>query len=98
MSIPLKFVLDPSVGRIVPSFDSVDMIELEKLGQERLKICQSCENFFSTEDPEIYTCDLCGCNLKYKIKKFYPFDGDGKASISLTPQGEYITVCPIKKW
>jgi len=96
MNKPLKFILDPSLGRIVLSYEEVDMVELEKISQSRLDICKSCDNFII--DPSMYKCQLCGCNLQSKIKRFYPFDAEGKAAIWLLPDGNFIPVCPLKKW
>lgn len=98
MPIPLRYVLDSSLRRIIPSYDPVDMVELEKLSQERFSICKSCEKFTEDTSTGMYKCNLCGCNLKFKIEKFYPFDGNGKAAFILRPNGEFITVCPEKKW
>lgn len=98
MPLALKFIIDASLGRIVPDFSPVDMIELEKLSQERLQICKLCSEFISTEDPELYKCNSCGCNLRYKIKRFYPFDENNSAVFILKPDGTFINVCPLKKW
>ena len=54
-----------------------------KLFTERIKICESCDNFTFTRQ-----CDLCGCFMDAKTKCIFKLDENGKS----------IDGCWINKW
>jgi hypothetical protein len=91
-----KIILDKEHNTMIRSSDLVDSQEIEKISEYRLNICNSCSNLFK-KGPNL-ACNFCGCNVEYKSKIIYSLDEDGKAIRNISPEGDYIYVCKLKKW
>ncbi len=90
------FIVDHSINQIVPIYDEFDIIEINNMANQRIEICQNCENYISEE--EYIKCKLCNCILQTRVVRVYPLDEDGKAYNFILARGGVRHVCPLKKW
>ena len=91
--LPTGYTYDVATKIIRPSFEPVQIEDINILTERRISICRKCELFTSQG-----ACSFCGCGMGYKVTLVYPLDENGKAFHQVNHLGNYTYVCHLKKW